>query len=122
MFIIDDEEISLFLTQRMLLHHFVGADIHPFISAEEALSSLKEDVNHPEVILLDLNMPVMSGWEFLEGVGALGGEFRKECRIYVLTSSLDSSDEEAIKSHPLVSGLMHKPISIENIKLLYPAI
>ena len=117
-FIIDDEEVSLFLTQRMLLHHFAGADIHPFLSAEEALNSLKETVAPPRVILLDLNMPVMSGWDFLEEVGSLGEKFRKDCRIYVLTSSLDASDEEAIKGHPLVSNLMHKPIDTENIRLL----
>lgn len=118
--IIDDEEVSLFLTERMLVNSGVTADIHLFISPEEALDSIKgsSDKEYPDVILLDLNMPVMNGWEFLEAIAPLGERFKRKCRIYILTSSLDYTDEESAKNHPMVSGLFHKPISRGNVSTI----
>jgi two-component system chemotaxis response regulator CheY len=90
-FIIDDEEVNLFLTQRMLVNSGLKeGGIHPFLNAEEALHYIQtgSDEDYPDVILLDLNMPVMDGWELPDALVPQWERLREKCRIYILTSSL----------------------------------
>ncbi len=119
-FIIDDDDFSLFFTRYKLNAENLTADIHTFLWAEEALDALlecaPEDV--PEVVLLDLNMPLMDGWQFLEALAPRWAVISKKCRIYILTSSLDSSDKSKADLNPMVSALFAKPIGSEEVSLL----
>lgn len=119
-FIIDDEQVSLFITQRMFGMNGVKEEIHSFLCAEEALGVLRKGTKKefPDVILLDLNMPVMSGWDFLDELYLLWPKVCEKCKIYILTSSLNSLDKQKAKEHPLIAGLIHKPISSDSIKLI----
>ena len=117
-FIIDDEQVSHYIAQRMLSLNKFAVDIHPFFSAKEALAIIDEIV--PDVIILDLNMPIMNGWEFLDELAPKWANISDKCKIYVLTSSLDYLDKIRADEHPMISGLMHKPIKSEDIKLLFP--
>lgn len=118
-FLIDDDGVSLFLTQRLLILEGFR-DIRAFQSAEEALellaSSSMEEI--PDVVLLDLNMPGMSGWEFLDALPPLELKLRGKCSVYILTSSLDVSDTARSQQYSIVSGLIHKPITPEDIKVI----
>ena len=119
-FIIEDEEVSLFLTQQVLINSKVTNEIHSFLSAEEAFRSIQagSDEDVPDVILLDLNLPVMDGWGFLDALMPHWEGLKKKCRIYILTSSLDSFDEEKAKTHSMVSGLLSKPINRESVRII----
>lgn len=117
-FMIDDEQVSHHVTQRMLSLNKFAVDIHPFLSAQEALASMGKIV--PDVIILDLNMPIMNGWEFLDALAPKWASIRDKCKIYVLTSSLDYLDKIRANEHPMIKGLMHKPIKSEDIKRLFP--
>ena len=118
--IIDDEQVSIFIALRMLSLNKLSGNVHAFLSAQEALNSIEKCLikDVPDVILLDLNMPVMNGWEFLDALAPKWASLMNKCRIYVLTSSLDYLDKIRADEHPMISGLIHKPIKSEDIKLL----
>ncbi|GEO04943.1 hypothetical protein AAE02nite_26070 [Adhaeribacter aerolatus] len=120
-FIIDDDEISIFFTERSLQMGGFEAQIQTFLSAQEALNKLRNThlKDLPDIIFLDLNMPHVNGWEFLESFKQLSQEKALEkCLIYILTSSLDISDIDKAYGNQLVKGYIHKPISLEDIQAI----
>lgn len=110
--LIDDDFISIFLTKKLLQREGVADSITCFRSSQEALDCVRQlpPDQLPEVIFLDLNMPVMSGWDFLEALRAEEEQFIGRCRIYILTSSLAPCDTARAKDFSLVAGLIHKPL------------
>ncbi|KAA9345607.1 response regulator [Adhaeribacter soli] len=119
-FLIDDDELSTFLTRHWLVREGLCEEVQTFISAEEALTSLEQcpDYLLPQVIFLDLNMPVMSGWEFLDALSPQAARLKSRTQIYILTSSLDLNDEMRSKDYDLVAAFIHKPIKSEDIQLI----
>lgn len=88
-----------------------------FEQAEDALKHLhqlaeggrKEDF--PDLILLDLHMSYMDGWQFLEKYNQIPEEYREKVKIFILTSSIMEEDRQAAESHPAVDGFLVKPLS-----------
>ena len=120
-FIIDDDEISIFFTQRSLQMAGFKVKVETFLSAKEALTMLRNAhlKDLADIIFLDLNMPHVNGWEFLESFEQLSQEKSLEkCLIYVLTSSLDIADIAKANGNQLVKGFIHKPISLEDIEAI----
>ena len=118
-YLIDDDDLAIYLTEHLLRTEGFSNCICTFQSAREALEKLvgkKQRV--PQVVFLDLNMPLMDGWQFLDALAPYQEALRGTCRIYILTSSLALKDLEKSKKYELVAGLIHKPLDSKEIRAI----
>lgn len=111
-FVIDDDEISVYLTSLVLEEAVFAREIYTYSSADEALAnlSLTEDAPLPDLILLDLNMPIKSGWDFLDTLRPYENDLKGKLDVFILTSSIADSDKDRSRTYPLVRGFLHKPL------------
>ncbi|MDQ2771624.1 MAG: response regulator [Bacteroidota bacterium] len=120
-YLIDDDNIGIYLTEQLLRAEGFAQSISKFQTAEAALEKLINSAPDmlPEVVFLDLNMPLMNGWQFLDALAPYEAKLRDNCHIYILTSSLALSDLEKSRHYPLVAGLIHKPIDRGEIRAIH---
>ena len=120
--LVDDDNIINILNERMLEVTRFASEVKSYSQAELALEQIKKcwSSNNkgllPDIIFLDINMPNMDGWEFLEELMQLPAEFLKNCIIILLTSSIDFNDIEKSVSYPLVSNFVSKPLTPDKLK------
>jgi CheY-like chemotaxis protein len=123
--VIDDDEPTNFFTQMILEESGCTNHIKIVQSGQEALDYLSSsaqpgcDENRypcPDLILLDINMPAMNGWEFLEEYKKLNKEHRTEIMTVMLTTSLFPEDMVRAKELPEISGFENKPLTIEKLE------
>ena len=117
-YIIDDDPIVLLLTTKLLERHSNFIETKQFRNGLEAINKLRVVVENneklPDLILLDLNMPVLDGWQFLEAFNLL--KTNTDTPIYVVTSSIDSADiEKARTAIPPLKGYIMKPINEQKL-------
>jgi CheY-like chemotaxis protein len=88
-------------------------------SGEEALlylaNSNVETVSCPDLIFLDINMPAMNGWEFIEKYRALNNEFKRKAMIIMLTTSLFPEDATLANEIPEITAFENKPLTEEKL-------
>ncbi|MFD2514969.1 two-component system response regulator [Pontibacter locisalis] len=116
-FIIDDDPISSCLTEMVLKLEGFTENTLTFSSAEESLDFLAEDMKEhlPKVIFLDLNMPTMNGWQFLQALKPHESVLTQDCAIYILTSSIDPAERRRAKEYGVVRGFISKPLTEEHL-------
>jgi len=114
--LIDDSEIDTFVTRRLIECTGFSSDVLVRHSAIEALEYLKSPLNSetlPEIIFLDINMPFMNGFEFIQAFDDLPESTKRHCEVIVLSSSYHTDDIEKMTSHPQVKKFITKPLSKE---------
>jgi CheY-like chemotaxis protein len=121
---VDDDPVVNFINKSLLQEHNLGIKYFTFIHPYNALPFVEQYCfkrsasNHlPDLLLLDINMPVMDGFGFLERLLALPGSEQMNSRIFLLTSSTAQRDLERAKLYPL-SGYLEKPLNEENLQLI----
>jgi len=122
--VIDDDKTTTILCQHALRKFSNVTPLMTFMDPELALNAIREeygvkDAYIPTVMFLDINMPVMTGWDFLEAFKDFSIEVRKQFTIYILSSSIDQRDETRSKLNPFVSGHISKPLKLESIKQIF---
>ncbi len=109
--IVDDNEIDIFINKKVVeFNHFASSSIC-MTSAKEALAYLQEENVLPQVIFLDLNMPVMDGYQFLLEYSKLSDNIKSQVRIVVLSSSDNVRDKEKASANKDVMAFVSKPLN-----------
>lgn len=106
--LVDNESINNMIHKKVIQMHRPNVEILSFTNPEDALWHLVSHANPvPQVIFLDINMPEMSAWDFLD---ALPEELLSSIYVYICTGSESLADVERSKSYPLVKGFVLKPL------------
>lgn len=118
--VIDDDEIFQFITKKSFERLNRNDDLLFFQNGEDALiymkGALTGDKPKPDVIFLDINMPIMDGWDFLIELQKLNETNSVLPHIYMVSSSIDDKDLIKSKSFPIITDYIVKPIKDVNIK------
>ena len=107
--LVDDVEISNFIMKKMISKVSGDYEIVDYTFPELALAELAD--HNPDIIFLDLNMPMINGWEFLAHLQ----ENNLKYKIYILTSSTSQLDVQKSKNYENVKGFLVKPINITEL-------
>ncbi len=115
--LVDDDSINNFVNLELIGNAYPDSDIKVFENPVDAVEFLENDeVYMPDFILLDLNMPFLTGWQFLDRL--TGNE--TDYNIAILTSSINPSDKNKAQHYDMVKGFLVKPIDIKKLLQIFP--
>lgn len=116
--IVDDDAVVLFLHKTLVKRSTLSSALYCFDNGLDAYSFLcNRNSSKPVIVLLDINMPNMSGWDFLDKLAADGCD--QSVWVVMVTSSINSSDRAKAKKYPNVIDYLEKPLSKEACENLY---
>ncbi len=118
--VVDDDRTNNLICEFALRRYSKETDIKTFLDPQAALqyiaySYCEAAPETPTVLFLDINMPVLTGWDFLTIFKNYAPDVQQQFIIYILTSSIDERDLERAELNPLVTALLRKPLSTGTI-------
>jgi CheY-like chemotaxis protein len=123
--LIDDNSIDNFVNKKMILYYRFADSVQEFLSPVKALEHLRKVDSAPEklelipeLILLDMNMPVMSGEEFLKQFEELSSALRERCKVVILSGVLNGGELYGCQHNKQVMAIMQKPLIKMNLDYL----
>jgi CheY-like chemotaxis protein len=122
--LVDDDEINNFISIKLIKKALLNTEIMACLNGKFAIEQLseiqrKDPSKLPDYILLDINMPIMNGWEFLDEYKRLNIDPLGKSKIFIISSSVFSNDINKARSYPLVKDFISKPLNVEKIKELF---
>ncbi len=116
--VVDDDDVVVFLHRKMIEISNFKSDPICFLSGKEAFDFLIKDFNpgNSYLIFLDINMPLMNSWEFLELVDQ--EKFKDSVYVVIVTSSINESDKVKANDYKRVIAFLEKPVNLEKLKFV----
>lgn len=115
--VIDDSKLNCFIAEKLIRNNDNSNSVQVFMEATEALEYIKNqpDTESPPrtIIIVDIQMPVMNGFEFVESFEKLPESIRRQYDIFMISSSVNESDHNRISNYPSVKKLLLKPLTKE---------
>lgn len=113
--IIDDNEIDIFIASSVILKHSLAEKIIKYTYAKDALDYLLKNQcdtkELPEVILLDINMPLLTGFEFMDIYEKLDASIKNHCKVYIVSSTIDNDDIKRAENNKNIVAFQVKPVT-----------
>ncbi len=113
--LVDEDEIDNIINQKIIESNNFSEEILVFQAGQDALTYLSENSGNserlPEIIFLDINMPIMDGFQFLEEFENLESPIHSKCRIIMLSSSISPRDIDRAASNRFVIKYLNKPLN-----------
>ena len=121
--LIDDDTTINYLHNRLLEKNAFTNEVAISINGMEGLESFMQLNNKIEaeelaIVFLDLNMPIMNGWEFLENLSKLKDGITINYKIFILSSTINPDDKKKAKENELVTGFLTKPLTKEHLEFI----
>ena len=122
--LVDDDEINNFISIKLIKKALLNTEIMACLNGKFAIDQLVEIQRNdpaklPDYILLDINMPIMNGWEFLDEYKRLNIDPQGKTKIFIISSSVFSNDINKARSYPLVKDFISKPLNVDKIVELF---
>jgi CheY-like chemotaxis protein len=123
--IVDDDEINNFIAAKLIKKVNNNSSVQTSLNGLEGINYIKSLLNDqdkmPDVIFLDINMPIMNGWEFLDEFENIKTLVNKETSIYMLSSSVYNDDIKKSETYSSVKKFISKPLTLEKLENLITA-
>lgn len=120
---IDDDEVTQMLNKFHLNTEKFCTNIIEASNGMEAIEFFRKLDNgeipmdsFPEIIVIDLNMPMMDGWEFVEAFKKEFPHFEDKTKIFILSSTINPADQERAKYEKSIAAFLEKPLNVNNLK------
>jgi len=122
--LVDDDEATNYLNQRVIRKADLNTTVEVAGNGREALDFLtnsgkhtkSKELPHAGLIFLDINMPGMNGWEFLEAYKKLPEDQTRKIKVLMLTTSINPDEERRAIDIPEVKGFIHNPLTVEKLE------
>lgn len=120
--LIDDDPIYQTIMKKIIDKSGVSSHVVSYTNGKDAIQALEEIITNneqlPNLILLDIEMPVLDGWGFMTEMSLLKQKIKKEIKIYISSSSIAIEDKQKAKNNPDILGYISKPVTITDIVLI----
>ena len=120
--IVDDDAIYQIIVNKIIQRSEMFSAISSFKNGKDAIdnlhNALENNTNLPDIILLDINMPIMDGWEFMEEIGLIKPKLPKKIVVYIVSSSIALEDKNKSKTYENILGYLSKPINVNDLVLI----